>query len=381
MIFTTLLNIAIFQGIVFGIIILKSPIFKNNASKYLAYAIFTLSLLLLNYVFELLEIYKTIPLLHIIDDIEWALIFPVFVFLFVVHQVKHPILKSKKIRLLFVPFLYSALLSLYIDLDKVVGLYEIPNAIIPITEFLSFMKIFIIPLFVIGIPIYTYTFIKYSKDKLEKKWITIVLAFVFIILFTWIVAVLIGIFFGYDLSFFLEFVAIFATFWIHWTAYFGIFKYRLAKDKEGINALLTKKFPSTEMEPDIEANAKKGNLVSNIESFTKDNPYFKELEALCNNHQIYRDSNLNREIVAEKLGISAGYLSQLVNTITEKNFANYINHYRVEAVKEMVLDSEFKNYNLLAMGLESGFTSKTTFYNAFKKATGMTPNTYRNSHK
>jgi YesN/AraC family two-component response regulator len=93
--------------------------------------------------------------------------------------------------------------------------------------------------------------------------------------------------------------------------------------------------------------------------------------------KIYTDSTLNREKVAAKLGISAGYVSQIINTITEDNFANYINQYRVEAVKEMISNSDYENYNLLAMGLESGFTSKTTFYKAFKKHTGQTPNEYK----
>jgi len=53
----------------------------------------------------------------------------------------------------------------------------------------------------------------------------------------------------------------------------------------------------------------------------------------------------------------------------------------VEAVKEMMSDPEYAHYTLLTMGLESGFTSKTTFYNAFKKVTGKTPNAYKNSNK
>lgn len=109
------------------------------------------------------------------------------------------------------------------------------------------------------------------------------------------------------------------------------------------------------------------NLEECKESITADNHYFQKLELLCKEQHIYTDCTLNREKVAEQLGISAGYVSQIVNTITADNFANYINNYRVEAVKEMISNSEFENYNLLAMGLESGFTSKTTFYKAFKK--------------
>ncbi|WP_411031351.1 helix-turn-helix domain-containing protein [Spongiimicrobium sp. 3-5] len=381
MIYITLLNIAIFQGIVLGIIILKSPLFKSKANKYLAYAIFTLSLLLLNLVFEIVEIYNTIPLLRFIDNIEWGFILPVFIFLFTVHQVNHPIQHSKKIRWLFVPFIYYAFINIFNDLDTIAGVYDIPNSIDKIIDVLKLIGIFIVPPFIIGILIYTYSFIKFSNNTQEKKWITLLWALVSILLLSWVLAIILGLFFEYDISSFMKLLALFGTFVIHWTAYFGIYKYRLAKDKEGINKLLNRKISVNDNDLYLDTNLKKVNSPNNLDPLTAENPYYIKLESLCKNHQIYRDSTLNREKVAEKLGISSGYVSQLVNTITGRNFANYINHYRVEAVKEMILDSEFKNYSLLAIGLESGFTSKTTFHKSFKKVTGMTPNEYRNSQK
>ncbi|MEL7219898.1 MAG: helix-turn-helix domain-containing protein, partial [Bacteroidota bacterium] len=116
-------------------------------------------------------------------------------------------------------------------------------------------------------------------------------------------------------------------------------------------------------------------------SLTAENAYFKKLEALCADERIYLDHTLDRAQVAERLGISPGYVSQIVNTITGDNFSTYINRYRVEAVKVMIASAEFDNYSLLAIGLESGFSSKTTFHTAFKKLTGMTPNSYRKRHQ
>lgn len=139
MILTTLLNIAIFQGMVLGLIILKAPLFRSKANKYFAYAIFTLSLLLLNLVLETVELYSVMPLLHIIDNIEWAFAFPVFIFLFVIHQVSHPIRHSKKIWWRFVPFLYSAVINSIYDADDVAHLFEIPNSIKTIMETLKFL--------------------------------------------------------------------------------------------------------------------------------------------------------------------------------------------------------------------------------------------------
>ncbi|ADV50580.1 transcriptional regulator, AraC family [Cellulophaga algicola DSM 14237] len=378
MIYITLLNIAIFQGIILSIIILKSPLFKGVANKYLAYAIFTLSLLLLNLVFEITEAYNTIPLLRFFDDIEWAFIFPVFIFLFVVNKVNHPIKNSKKLWWMFLPIGYSAIIGIINDLDVVAGIYDIPNSGIRLFEVLYQIELFLAVIFIPAILIYTYSFIKFSKEKQEKQLLTFLWSIVFTLLFSWVIAIIVFLFLQYDISFFMKIIALFATFLIHWTAYIGIYKYKLAKDKAGINTLLNNDFlvPYNNVPTDIpnKKNDKK-------EAFTIDNPYYKKLEVLCKSHQIYRDNTLSREKIAIKLGISAGYVSQLVNSITEGNFTNYINRYRVEAVKKMISDSKFENYSLLAIGLESGFTSKTTFYKAFKKITGMTPKEYRKSQK
>ena len=381
MIFTTFFNTAIFQGIVLGVIILKSPLFKSNANKYLAYAIFTLSLLITNLVFEIINIYNILPFLLFLDDIEWAFLFPVFIFMFVIHQVNHPIRNSKKIRWLFVPFIYSALTNIIYDCEVVAHIFKIPNVIKTVIETLKDFDFFIILIFLPFVAVYTFSFIKFSKDKQERKWITFLWSLVFTLLFSWLIAVLIALFFEYDLSFCMRILALFATFLIHCTAYYGVFRYRLAGNKEGIEGLLSQ---SVSLLPDEFPKyiiPKKETETTNLDSFTKENVYFKKLETLCEVHQIYRDSTLNREKVAEQLGISAGYVSQLINVITGDNFANFINNYRVEAVKKMILDSDFENYSLLAIGLESGFTSKTTFYDAFKKATGMTPNSFRNINK
>ena len=380
MIFTTLFNTAIFQGLVLGAIIFKSPLFKSNANKYLAYAIFTLSVLIANLVFEIINIYTIIPFLLFLDDIEWAFLFPVFIFMFVIHQVNHPIIKSKKIRWLFVPFIYSALANIIYDCEVVAHIFKIPNFLKTAIETLRGFDFFIILMFLPFMAVYTFSFIKFSKDKQERKWITFLWSLVFILLISWLVAVLIALFFEYDLSFCMRILALFATFLIHCTAYYGVFRYRLAGDKEGIEILINKR-PVLFDELPRDVLLKKETETTNLDLFTKENVYFKKLETLCEVHQIYRDSTLNREKVAEKLGISAGYVSQLINVITGDNFANFINNYRIEAVKKMILDSDFENYSLLAIGLESGFTSKTTFYDAFKKATGMTPNSFRNINK
>jgi AraC-like DNA-binding protein len=45
--------------------------------------------------------------------------------------------------------------------------------------------------------------------------------------------------------------------------------------------------------------------------------------------------------------------------------------------KEILSNKDYKNYTIVAIGLESGFNSKSTFYKVFKKIVGCTPVNYR----
>ncbi|WP_299435739.1 helix-turn-helix domain-containing protein [uncultured Aquimarina sp.] len=110
---------------------------------------------------------------------------------------------------------------------------------------------------------------------------------------------------------------------------------------------------------------------------TNDNTYYKELEFLMKEAKLYRDPNLGLDSVAGKLKISSNYLSQLVNKLTGKNFADYINTFRVEDAKLKLRNINFINYTIVGIALESGFNSKSTFYSSFKKMTGISPSSYR----
>jgi AraC-like DNA-binding protein len=376
LIYTTLLNIAIFQGIVLGLIILKSSLFKSNSNKYLAYLLFTLSIILLNHVFEIEDAFTPYPFLRFIEHVEWVFLIPAFLFLFVINRIDDTVKSKQKVYLCFIPFAYSAVLTITQDLDYVAGIYTIPQSGLGLINILGLIHLILAVTFIPFLPIYSYFMIRHLKNFQGKKWIITLLTIVSSLLFAWLITCLAGLFLQHDISSIMNVLALSATFIIHWTAYIGIYKYKLAKNKDAIFNLLNKDLAISHTKLQIVENS---TLEEYKESITTDNLYFQKLELLCKEQHIYTDSTLNREKVAEKLGISAGYVSQIVNTVTGDNFANYINQYRVEAVKEMISNSEYENYNLLTMGLESGFTSKTTFYKTFKKVTGQTPNEYKNT--
>ena len=378
MIYTTLLNIAIFEGIILGLVILKSSLFNSNSNKYLAYLLFALSFVLLNYVFEIEGTFITYPFLRFIDDIEWVFLLPVFMFLFIINRIDDIVKNRQKHYLYYIPFAYSSIVSITYDLSNVAELYKIPDSSIFLLNILRLIQLLFAVILIPFLPLYSYFMIRHLKDSQEKKWVIILLTIIYLLLFVWLTTYMTGVFWGLDISSTMSVLALCATFVMHWTAYIGIYKYKLAKNKVAIYNFLNN-------EPAISLNnleiVQSNTPQEYKESITADNLYFQKLELLCKEQHIYTDSTLNREKVAEKLGISAGYVSQIVNTITGDNFAHYINNYRVEAVKEMISNPEYENYNLLTMGLEAGFTSKTTFYNSFKKVTGQTPNEYKNTIK
>ena len=103
---------------------------------------------------------------------------------------------------------------------------------------------------------------------------------------------------------------------------------------------------------------------------------FQELQNHMTEAQPHLDSQLSMPQLAEQIGISANYLSQVINTETGQHFFDFVNSYRIESAKQ-ALTTEEKD-NILNIALNAGFNSKSAFYTAFKRHTGQTPSQYRN---
>ena len=331
------------------------------------------------------------PFLRIVEVIDSEMLLPAFILYFVIHQVNHPQKHAKKLRWLFVPALISTVFvaRIIFGLDgneQNVDLHSI-SAIVGIL--LMVILLLVITFFIPFVLVKTYKLIQYSKQKEEKKWLFRLWSFEVLILGTLLILITIGPFIIEELSSAMQTLALFATFIIHWIAYTGVYKLKLINEQIGIRTLLSSRAPvKTELTADNTSLLKHTKpiidqtaTIKESKKHTKENVYYKELERLCIEQKIYRDSTLDRYKIAEKLGISPSYVSQLINTVEGENFSTYINRYRVEEVKNLILDKEFDHYSLLSIGLECGFSSKTTFHNTFKKITGVTPNTYKKLHK
>ncbi len=97
-----------------------------------------------------------------------------------------------------------------------------------------------------------------------------------------------------------------------------------------------------------------------------------------NQKRVYLDRNLSLAKFSSIVGTNTTYLSNAVNDYFGCNLKSLINWYRVQYAKIM-LNKHI--YRLKDIPYICGFSSKSTFYVAFKRCEGMTPNQYLSAHK
>ncbi len=104
---------------------------------------------------------------------------------------------------------------------------------------------------------------------------------------------------------------------------------------------------------------------------------YQKLQALMRTEQLYTEPDLNLNDVARRLALTATETSRVIKEASGMHFRGYINDRRVEAVKQKLLDPGYRGVSILAISLESGFNSESSFYRIFKASTGMSPTEFR----
>lgn len=82
--------------------------------------------------------------------------------------------------------------------------------------------------------------------------------------------------------------------------------------------------------------------------------------------------------VAQKVGISQGYLSTLFQKQLSKGFVDYLNEIRIEHACTYLRQNSLKTYEI---AYKVGFKDEKYFSKVFKKITGQSPSEYRKLHR
>lgn len=106
-----------------------------------------------------------------------------------------------------------------------------------------------------------------------------------------------------------------------------------------------------------------------------------KLQILMEKEKPFLDPQLTLSDLAKQLGANTTTISYAINNGFGKNFNDYINEFRIEAVKNKLQSRELENSNMLGIAFNCGFNSKATFNRAFKKFTGVAPKEFHENVK
>ncbi|MEM7655874.1 MAG: helix-turn-helix domain-containing protein [Bacteroidota bacterium] len=372
-IFDILMLVSFGQGIILALAIWAMPMFRHSPGRYLALSVGMISIIgldewLTNW--NLDDQYYLIDLLG--DDVPWVLLFLVPMVRFFLASLDHPLATSPRFWWLTLPFGLFLLFNLWINGDVDAGWYQIPQ-VKTWQKYGYGLELYLAAGFNVILLAGTYRLVFRKKTKeplvISHRWLRQIWVLVVGLVMLWII----GLAWpeawkeGSQLLFVLLWLGVAA--FMYWLTYQGLFRFQLAKDRAAIQALLS---TDAGTEPPLEPLSPPNSAPS---------PYLQQLTNWMEEEQAYRDANLSRDLAAEELGISAGYLSQLLNAELGKSFPQYVADFRVQAVKKMLEEESFDAYSLVAIGQEAGFSSKSAFYATFKQVVGQTPAQYKRSLK
>ena len=103
----------------------------------------------------------------------------------------------------------------------------------------------------------------------------------------------------------------------------------------------------------------------------------KKLIELFEHEKIYKHPDLKIIHVSKKLNTNRTYISNTINSHFNSTFNDFVNKYRVNEAKELLINEIFNQYSLQYISEAVGFGSVSTFIREFKKFEGIPPGQYR----
>jgi len=111
----------------------------------------------------------------------------------------------------------------------------------------------------------------------------------------------------------------------------------------------------------------------------KDLQAHQRLVSIMQDERGFAEHGLTIGKLAERVGIPSHQLRSLINkSMGYRNYTAFLNHYRINAVKNDLADPKKSRMPVLTLALDAGFSSLAPFNRAFKSSEGMTPSDYRN---
>lgn len=365
--FNLIIIASVFIGATFGLLLIFTKRINRKANVLLGLVTFIIvfwSIWILSLDFQITDY---LPYFYLIP-LNYSLALGPLLYLYVKKITNFNYNLSKKDSIHFLPLLIELIIHLIISrealLNNVIGIEtEAYLKLMPIVQFLAIVSIVIYC-------IYALKAIKSYHSWLNNNYSNND---------------------AYNLRWLYRLLIVFAILWFLWTPYtiidYVIFDFQLSiSDYYPIYVLLSMItiWISAEafLRPEVillETNKKNSIDKENpSEEITKKAIWLKG-QMLTN--LFYLNSELTLKSLADNLNIHPNILSKVINDGLDKNFSDFVNEYRVNAIIDRLHSGNYDHITLLGISFECGFNSKTTFNRAFKNIKGITPLNYKKSIK
>ena len=362
-----LINILIYAGIVQGFymaLLLNHNKRQNAANKYLAILLVTLSISIAHTAFAVPLVQKSLnnpfrikePFLMLVIPLIW----------FYVKKLEQPLLQFKTKSILhFLPFI----VFMSVSIPAFVGGTDSGMAQFLINNSLLF-NCTIWAVLAVQYSSYLSQLIKITQqyklkaeqelsniEHVDLSWLNTFL-YAFILVFFLLATMFVSVIHNLSIDWLNQVISLFFTATIFYLGYKGLFQQSIFSNVDAPEVI--ESMPLETVKPKTIDENLKNDL---LEYMGKQKPH--------------RESDLSLAILAKQLNMSRNNLSEIINNGFGCNFYDFVNRYRVDDVKAMMIDPKNKDFTLLAIAFDAGFPSKSTFNSIFKKYTGLTPSEYR----
>lgn len=100
------------------------------------------------------------------------------------------------------------------------------------------------------------------------------------------------------------------------------------------------------------------------------------LDKAMKEEKLWLNPELSLSVLSAHCQIPAKTISTVLNQVLHKSFNEFVNEFRIEAVKQKLSLPESKELTIAGLAYDCGFNSLPTFQRAFKSMTGMSPKEY-----
>ena len=352
--FNSLILIAgVSQGLFFAALLLSSVKYRSYANSFLAVVSAGLAIVIL----RLSEFIDSDVFEELFELLSIQYLLPAFLF-FYLKASMHERIGLRTYIALLLPAFISSIISILITTADAFDFEYLAGTLENLEDF----ELYVIILFVGVVMFISYRKVRRSKLAREfKNWLYIIYSALMVLMLLLLTAELMEALFDLD---YWDFAWSGPPVFLITISYFGVQQVNIEQQLVSIRNL--QKQQKERGKPIV----KKGS-----------SDHFEKLKQLMEEKELFRDPNLNRELLSTELNIGVSTISRVLKNNEIKSLNVFVNQYRVSAAKNLLDDPRFNIFSLEAIGKEVGFKSRSVFYETFKKHTGLTPGNYKKRAK